>query len=59
MKYKVVDENGRAVEMILIQPRPYPSWALDADNVWQPPTAQPDGNKWGWSEENQVWETYE
>ena len=26
-----------------IQPQPYPSWSLDGNEDWQPPTAMPDG----------------
>ena len=59
MKYRVIDENGYAVEMVLMQPRPFPSWTLNQQNEWEPPVALPSGDKWGWSEENQEWETYE
>ena len=58
MKYKVIDENGRVVEMILIKPRPFPSWTLNQQNEWEPPVAIPAGDRWGWDEVNQVWEAY-
>ena len=60
MKYTVTDENGNLANMVLVAPRPYPSWTLDVNNEWQPPTPQPAENKdkWSWSEENQVWEEY-
>lgn len=37
-------------------PRPYPSWTLDADYLWEPPTPKPDdGNPYEWNETDQVW----
>ena len=45
MKYTVTDENGNVANMVLVAPRPYPSWTLDVNNEWQPPTPQPAENK--------------
>lgn len=37
-------------------PRPYPSWALDDDYCWQPPTPYPnDGNDYDWDEPTTSW----
>ena len=33
---------------------PYPSWTMDADYQWQPPTPKPDG-AFIWDEDEQVW----
>jgi len=41
---------------VFIAPQPFPSWTLDAQHDWQPPTPRPDGLGWYWSEENQQWE---
>jgi hypothetical protein len=39
-----------------IAPQPYPSWTLDANNDWQPPTPMPtDGGMYRWNEEELVW----
>ena len=39
-----------------IAPQPYPSWALDSNDDWQPPTAKPDdGKEYYWDEENKDW----
>jgi len=39
-----------------IAPKPYPSWALDSNDDWQPPTAMPDdGNMYTWDEDNTKW----
>jgi len=41
---------------MFIAPQPYPSWTLDAEGDWQPPTPMPDdGNVYQWDEENQQW----
>jgi len=42
--------NGDA----FMSPKPYPSWVLDENYDWQPPTPKPDG-EYHWDEENQEW----
>ena len=38
-------------------PQPYPSWSLNEDFKWVPPTAYPDDNKhYEWNEETQTWD---
>ena len=44
-----------AVNDVFIAPQPYPSWALDNDFNWQPPTPRPEGIGWYWNEAEQVW----
>jgi len=41
---------------VFIAPQPFPSWTLDSNHDWQPPTPQPDGDDWYWNEENEQWE---
>jgi hypothetical protein len=41
---------------VFIAPQPYPSWTLDADHDWQPPTPMPEeGGPYVWDEENLTW----
>ena len=42
---------------IFIAPQPYPSWTLDDNHDWQPPTPMPvvEGKKYAWFEPNRVW----
>ena len=40
---------------IFIKPQPYPSWSLDDNHDWQPPTPMPEGNLWGWDEDSTSW----
>jgi len=43
-----------AVNDVFICPQPYPSWTLDENFDWQPPTPRPDGNYY-WDETTQTW----
>ena len=39
-----------------VLPSPFPSWALDNNNDWQPPTSYPSGNDfYYWDEESLSW----
>jgi hypothetical protein len=39
-----------------VQPQPYPSWTLDENNDWNPPTPMPTtGGSYNWSEEDLEW----
>ncbi len=39
-----------------VRPQPYPSWTLDNNNDWQPPTPMPStGGPYNWSEEDLEW----
>jgi hypothetical protein len=43
------------VSDVFIAPQPFPSWTLDTNFDWQPPTPRP-GSEMVWNEEKQVWE---
>jgi len=39
-----------------VAPQPYPSWSLDVDAKWQPPTPYPTDDKmYSWNEETTEW----
>lgn len=41
---------------VFIAPQPYPSWTLDANHDWQPPTPMPsEGGPWIWDEDTLSW----
>ena len=43
-----------------IRPQPYPSWALDGNDDWQPPVVKPDDGKYYyWNEGITNWEEVE
>jgi hypothetical protein len=54
-QYAGIGYRYDSVANVFIAPQPYPSWALDNDFNWQPPTPMPIGNMWYWSEIEQAW----
>jgi hypothetical protein len=40
---------------VFIAPQPFPSWNLDANYDWQPPTPRPVKGVWSWDEETLSW----
>ena len=41
---------------VFVAPQPYPSWTLDDNHDWVPPTAMPsDGKEYTWDEANTKW----
>lgn len=41
---------------VFIEPQPFPSWTLDANHDWQPPTPMPnDGGRYLWDEMSLSW----
>ena len=54
-QYAGIGYSYDPVADVFIAPQPYPSWALDNDFNWQPPTPRPEGMGWYWNEVEQVW----
>jgi hypothetical protein len=44
-----------AVNDVFVAPQPFPSWSLDDNHDWQPPTPRPEGLNWYWDEDNLSW----
>lgn len=42
-QYAGIGYSYDLVADVFIAPRPFPSWALDANHDWQPPTPRPEG----------------
>lgn len=40
---------------VFISPQPFPSWNLDANYDWQPPTPMPAEGWWRWDEDTLSW----
>ncbi len=40
---------------VFIAPQPYPSWTLDVNHDWQPPTSRPNEGEWHWDESTLSW----
>ena len=48
------------VNDVFVSPQPYPSWSLDENHDWQPPSTKPDDeNTYTWNEETQSWDIVE
>lgn len=43
---------------VFIAHSPFPSWQLDGNHDWQPPTPRPDGDFY-WDEDTQTWRELE
>ena len=54
-KFASIGFSYDPVADVFIAPQPYPSWTLDNDFNWQPPTPRPEGMGWNWNEVEQVW----
>ena len=56
-KYAGLGDKYDAASNVFYNPRsPYPSWTLDANYDWQPPTPRPtDGKDYVWDETTLAW----
>ena len=56
-QYAGVGYTFDAVADVFIVPQPYPSWILDENHDWQPPTPMPvvEGKLYAWFEPNKQW----
>jgi len=55
-KYPAINDTYDADADVFIAPQPFPSWTLDANHDWQPPTPYPsDGKLYAWFEPNRQW----
>ena len=53
-QYAAVGYTYNPIEDIFIAKQPYPSWSLDGNFDWQPPTSKPDG-LFIWDENTLSW----
>lgn len=54
-QYAGIGYTYDAINDVFIAPQPYPSWSLDNNFDWQPPTPQPEEGKWRWDEDSLSW----
>ena len=56
-QYAGIGYTYDAVNDVFITPQPYPSWSLDDNFDWQPPTSRPNGliGQWVWNEDSLSW----
>jgi hypothetical protein len=54
-QYAGIGYTYDAINDVFIAPQPYPSWSLDENFDWQPPTPMPTEGMWYWNEEELTW----
>jgi len=54
-QYAGIGYTYDAVNDVFIAPQPYPSWSLDENFDWQPPTPMPTEGRWYWNEDSLSW----
>jgi hypothetical protein len=54
-QYAGIGYSYDPVNDVFIAPQPFPSWSLDENFDWQPPTPQPAEKGWYWNEETLSW----
>jgi hypothetical protein len=54
-QYAGIGYSYDSVADVFIAPQPYPSWSLDENFDWQPPTPRPEGMRWYWDEATLTW----
>jgi len=58
-QYAGIGYTYDSVADVFVAPQPYPSWSLDANHDWQPPTPMPTEGRWIWNEETLSWDELE
>jgi hypothetical protein len=53
-QYAGIGSTYDPVADVFISAKPFPSWTLDANHDWQPPTQKPEGSFY-WNEETLAW----
>lgn len=54
-QYAGIGFSYDAMADVFVAPQPYPSWSLDGNFDWQPPTPRPQEGFWSWDEETLSW----
>jgi len=53
-QYAGIGSTYNADDDVFVAPQPFPSWTLDSNHDWQPPTPKPEGRH-DWNEEELEW----
>jgi hypothetical protein len=54
-QYAGIGYTYDAVNDVFVVPQRYPSWSLDQNFDWQPPTPRPEEGSWSWDEDSLSW----
>ena len=55
-QFPMIGSTFNSVDNVFIEPQPYPSWTLDDNFDWQPPTPKPESGLYEWNELTQFWD---
>jgi len=55
-QYAGIGYTYNPIADVFVAPQPFPSWSLDANHDWQPPTPKPEEGFWSWNEETLSWD---
>ena len=55
-QYAGIGYKYDSVANVFISPQPHPSWSLDENHDWQPPTPRPEVGMWTWNEAELRWD---
>jgi len=55
-QYAGIGYKYDSVANVFISPQPHPSWSLDENHDWQPPTPRPEVGMWSWNETELRWD---
>ena len=58
-QYAGIGYTYDSVNDVFIVPQPYPSWTLDQNFDWQPPTPKPEDGTYIWNESTLSWDLAE
>ena len=54
-QYAGIGFSYNPVNDVFIRPQPFPSWSLNENFDWEPPTPKPEGFGWTWDEPSLSW----
>ena len=54
-QYAGVGYSYDSTNDVFISPQPHPSWSLDNNFDWQPPSPRPEQGDWFWNEDSLTW----
>lgn len=54
-QYAGIGYHYDAADDVFVAPQPFPSWSLDVNHDWQPPSPMPQEGDWCWDEDLLTW----
>ena len=51
----IIGAKYDSLNEVFIHPKPYPSWILNSNYIWEAPVSKPEDGWYTWDEQNQEW----